>query len=232
MGKEEEAREEYERAIVFTNSESDRVEYELQSATTWIRENNRKQAERALKEVGRHAHAAGLAELEAESHRFLAMFEPDYKAALKQLQTAQMALDEGKDVSKSARGDEQARILSVRAFRAADASDMDSADSAVKVLEGMAQNSRSQVVQLCYHAAAGAALLAHGKPSDAIPHLEEDSSNPVSMRLLWKAYTSAGATAEANTVAAKLAGLNLPTLEQALVVPQFRSGLIMQAGQP
>jgi hypothetical protein len=52
------------------------------------------------------------------------------------------------------------------------------------------------------------------------------------MRLLWKAYTSAGATAEANTVAAKLAGLNLPTLEQALVVPQFRSGLIMQAGQP
>jgi tetratricopeptide (TPR) repeat protein len=232
MGKEEEAREEYERAIVFTNSESDKVEYELQSATTWIRENNRKQAERALKEAGRHAHAAGLAELEAESHRFLAMFEPDYKAALKQLQMAQTALDEGKDVSKSARGDEQARVLSVRAFRAADASDMDTADSAVKVLEGMAQNSRSQVVQLCYQAAAGAALLAHGRPGDAIPHLEEDAANPPSMRLLWKAYTSAGATAEANAVAAKLAGLNLPTLEQALVVPQFRSGLVMQAGQP
>jgi tetratricopeptide (TPR) repeat protein len=232
MGKEEEAREEYERAIVFTNSESDRVEYELQAATTWIRENNRKQAERALKDVGRHAHTAGLAVLEAESHRFLAMYEPDYKAAMKQLQTAQSALDEGHDVSKSAQSDEQARILCARATRASDAQDTDAATAALKQLEGMAEISRSQVIQLSYHAAAGAALLAQGRASDAISHLQEDSSNPVSMRLLWKAYSSTGASAEANAAAAKLAGLNVPTVEQALVVPQFRSSLMSQVGQP
>ena len=232
MGREQDAREEYERAIVFTSSESDRVEYELQAATTWIRENNRKQAEKALKDVSHHARTAGLAVLEAESHRFLAMYEPDYKAAMKQLQTAQSALDDGKDVSKSARGDEQARILSVRAQRAAEAADMDGAASAVQQLESMAQGSRSQVVQLCYHAAAGATLLAQGKASDAIPHLEEDSANPVAMRLLWKAYTNTGATAQASALATKLAGWNEPTLEQALVVPQFRSSLVSQAGQP
>ncbi len=232
MGREQEAREEYDRAIVFTSSESDRVEYELQSATTWIRENNRKQAEKALKDVSRHAHTAGLAVLEAESHRFLAMYEPDYKAAMKQLQMAQSALDDGKDVSKGAGGDEQARILSVRAARAAEASDMDAATKALQQLDSMAQGSRSQVVQLCYHMAAGATLLAQGKASDAIPHLEEDNANPVAMRLLWKAYTSTGATAQAAALATKLAGWNEPTLEQALVVPQFRSSLVSQAGQP
>jgi len=232
MGKEEDAREEYERAIVFASGESDRVEYELQSATTWIREGNRKQAEKALRDVAHHAHTAGLAVLEAESHRFLAMYEPDYKASMKQLQNAQSALDEGKDVSKSAHGDEQARIVMVRAQRAADATDMDMANAAVQQLESMAQNSRSQVVQLCYHAAAGATLMAQGKTNDAIAHLEEDSSNPISMKLLWKAYTLAGDSGDANTMAAKLAGFNVPTVEQALVVPQFRASLVSQAGQP
>lgn len=232
MGKEEEAREEYERAIVFASSESDRVEYEMQSAVTWIRENNRKQAERALKEVARHAHAAGLGALEAESHRVLAMYEPDYKAAMKQLQAAQGSLDEAHPISKSDRGDEQARILSVRAERAADAQDVDTATAMLKELEDMAQGSRSQVVQLAYHAADGAVLLAQGKAGEAIAELEEDSTNPMSMRLLWKAYSSTGASADAKAVAAKLAGLNVPTVEQALVVPQFRASLVTQAGQP
>ena len=232
MGKEAEAREEYDRAIVFVSGESDRVQYELQAAVTWIRENNRKPAERALKDAGKHAHTAGLAVLEAEAHRFLAMYEPDYRSALKQLQVAQTALDEGHDLSKSDRGDEQARILGVRALRAGDAQDMGAAAAAVKQLEVMAQGSRSQVVQLAYHAAAGAVLLAQGKAGDAISHLQEDSANPMSMRLLWTAYMSTGANSEAAGVAARLAGLNIPTVEQALVVPEFRASLVSHAGQP
>lgn len=232
MGKEDEAREEYDRAIVFVNGESDRVEYELQKAATWVRENNRKQAERAFRDVGKHAHTAGLAVLEAESHRFLAMYELDYKAALKQLQAAQLALDAGRDVSKSDRGDEQARLLVVRAERAADAQDVEAANAALKQLDEMAQSSRSQVIQLSYHDAAGALLLGQGKARDAIADLQEDSANPVSMRLLWKAYAGTGASAEASAVAAKLSALNVPTVEQALVVPQFRASLLSQAGQP
>jgi tetratricopeptide (TPR) repeat protein len=232
MGKEAEAREEYERAIMFVSSDSERVEYELQVAVTWMRENNRKQAERVLKDCGKHAHNAGLAVLEAESHRFAAMYEPDYKPAMKQLQAAQSALEEGHDVSKSDGGDEQARILGVRAMRAADASDLEAAEAAMKQLENMAGSSRSQVVQLAYHSAAGAVLLAQGKAGEAIAHLQEDSTNPTSMRLLWKAYTATGASRDAAAVAIKLAGLNVPTVEQALVVPQFRASLVSQAGQP
>jgi len=232
MGKELEAREEYDRAIVFAPSNADKVQRELQSAVTWIRENNRKQAERALSDVARHAHAAGLARLETEAHRILGMYEPDPKAALKQLQAGQDVLQEEHEISASDRDEELARILRTRATRLAELPDMDSASKAVKQLETMAGTSRSQVIQLCYHGAAGALLVAQGKFTDAIPHLQEGTADPESMRLLWRAYTSTGATSEAQAIASKLAALNLPTVEQALVVPQFRVSLVSQVGQP
>jgi len=232
MGKEEEARDEYARAIVFATSECDKVEYELQSAATWIRENNRKAAEHALREVAKHAHTAGLGRLEAETHRVLALYDPDYKAAVKHLQAAESALQERHELSRSDRDEEEARILRVLATRSAEAQAMDSALAAVKQLEDMAQNSHSQAIQVSYHAAAGAVLVAQEKYTDAIPHLEEDSGDPLSMRLLWRAYGQTGATAQEEVVATKLAAFNVPTVAQALVVPQFRSSLVSQASQP
>jgi tetratricopeptide (TPR) repeat protein len=232
MGRELEAREEYDRAIVFAPSNADKVQRELQSAVTWIRENNRKQAERALSDVARHAHSAGLAQLEAEAHRVLGMYEPDPKTALKQLQAAEDVLHEEHEISTSDRDEELALILRAQATRWAEAQDMDSASNAVKHLETMAGTSRSQVIQLCYHGAAGAVLVAQGKYAEAIPHLEEGTSDPESMRLLWRSYNSTGATSDAQAIAAKLAALNLPTIEQALVVPQFRVSLISRAEQP
>lgn len=232
MGKEEEARDEYERAIVFAGSESDKVQRELQSAVTWIREDNRKHAEKALGDVAKHAHAAGLARLEAEAHRILAMYEPDPKAAVKHLQAAQSALQEQHEISASDRNEKLASILRVRAVRAAEAQDFDSAAKAVQQLESMAAKSRSQAIQIGYHGAAGAVLMAQRKFSEAIPHLEEGSSDPLSMRLLWRAYASTEATTDAQAIASKLAALNVPTVEQALVVPPFRASLVSQAGQP
>jgi tetratricopeptide (TPR) repeat protein len=232
MGKEREAREEYDRAIVFAPSNGDKVQRELQSAVTWIRENNRKQADRALSDVARHAHAAGLARLEAEAQRILGMYEPDSKAAMKHLQSAQDALREEHEISASDRDEEQARILRVRVTRWVEVQDMESASNAVKQLETMTGTSRSQLIQLCYHGAAGTLLVAQGKFGEAIPHLEEGATDPESMRLLWQAYNSTGAAAQAQAVASKLAALNLPTVEQALVVPQFRVSLVSQAVRP
>jgi tetratricopeptide (TPR) repeat protein len=232
MGKEREAREEYDRAIVFAGSQGDKVQYELQSALTWIREGNHKQADKALAEVARHAHAAGLARLEAEAHRVLAMYEPDSRSAMKDLQAAQNALQEPHELSVTDRNEEQARILQVQATRLAEAEDTGSAAQAVSQLESMAGKSRSQVIQVCYHGAAGAVLVAQGKYAEAISDLQEDTADPLSMRLLWRAYNHTGASADANAVAAKLAALNVPTVEQALVVPQFRASLVSQVRRP
>jgi len=232
MGKEQEAREEYDRAIVFAPSNADKVQRELQSAVTWIRENNRKQAEKALADVARHAHAAGLARLEAEAHRILGMYEPDTKASMKHLQAAQDVLREEHVISASDRDEELARILRVRVTRSVEVQDINSASNAVQQLETMAGTSRSEVIQLCYRGAAGALLVAQGKFAEAIPHLEEGTTDPESMRLLWQAYNSMGASPQAQAIASKLAALNLPTVEQALVVPQFRVSLVSQAVQP
>jgi len=229
MGKEDDARQEYARAMLFAGSESAKVAYQLQAAMTWIRENNRKAAEKALEETAKHAHQAGLAPLEAESYRFLAMSDPDSKAALKHLQVAQDALQHHPELAGRDRDEELARILRVRAAHLAGDQSFDSATTVVQQLETMAQTSRSQVVQRSYHAAAGAVLVAQRKYADAIPQLEEDSDDPLSMQLLLQAYEGTGAVLQADSLASKLAALNVPTIEQALVVPAFRAGLVSQA---
>jgi tetratricopeptide (TPR) repeat protein len=231
MGREAEAREEYAKALMFVNSESDQVEYELQSALTWIRENNHKQVDKSLHEVARHAHSLGLAKLEAEANRIMAMSAPDYKDALHHLKAAEHALDEGYPISKSDREEERALVLKVAALQAAQNKSMEAASKAVAQLESMAAQSRSQIIQVAYHSAAGGVLVEQGKYAEAIAHLQEDTESPESMQLLWKAYQQTGAQEDAKLLAARLAGINEPTVEQALVVPQFRVMLAEQQQQ-
>jgi tetratricopeptide (TPR) repeat protein len=225
MGREAEAREQYAKALMFVSSESDRVEYELQSALTWIRENNHKQGDKALHDVAKHAHAVGLAKVEAEANRIMAMSAPDYKDASHHLKAAEHALDEGHPISKSDREEERALVLKVLAQSAAQNKAMNAANKTVAQLEAMAGQSRSQMIQLAYHSAAGAVLSEQGKYADAIPHLQEDTDSPESMLMLWKAYKQTGAQVDAKILGARLAGINEPTVEQALVVPQFRVAL-------
>jgi tetratricopeptide (TPR) repeat protein len=225
MGREAEAREQYAKALMFVSSESDRVEYELQCALTWIRENNHKQGDKALHDVAKHAHAVGLAKVEAEANRIMAMSAPDYKDASHHLKAAEHALDEGHPISKSDREEERALVLKVLAQSAAQNKAMNAANKTVAQLEAMAVQSRSQMIQLAYHSAAGAVLSEQGKYADAIPHLQEDTDSPESMLMLWKAYKQTGAQVDAKILGARLAGINEPTVEQALVVPQFRIAL-------
>ena len=87
----------------------------------------------------------------------------------------------------------------------------------------MASSSRNLVIQGSYHGAAGASLAAQEKWQDAIAHLEEDQDDPFSMQLLSRAYYEAGASDKMHEVEARLRGTNVPTIEQAVVVPAVRS---------
>ena len=231
MGKEEEARAQYARGLPFVKTEAERVDREMQSAATWVREYNYKQADHALREVARHAHGDGLAVAEAKAHRLMAMYEPDFRTVVRHLQAAENALNDGHPISKNDHDAEWARILGLRARRAGEAHAMELAASAVAQLQAMAQKSRSQVIQLCYHAGEGALLMARENYAEAIPHLQEDSENPFALRMLWQAYQQTGAQSEAEKVAKRLAALNDPTVEQALIVPAFRASLVSQVEQ-
>jgi len=232
MGREAEARDEYERAIVFAGSQSEKIQFELQMALTWIREGDRKQAERALTDVAKHAHSAELCTWEAEAQRVLAIYEPDSKLSFQHLIAAERALEEPHEISMSDRNDEEARVYLAQAVRAADFAETGIASQATDQLERLAAQSRSRVVQLSYEGAVGASLVAHGNYKAAIPHLQENGDDPLSLRMMWIAYDKMGASDKAHAVAARLAGLNIPTIEQALVAAQFHGSLVSQATQP
>jgi hypothetical protein len=87
----------------------------------------------------------------------------------------------------------------------------------------MAASSHDQVVQIAYDGAAGAVLAAHGSYPEALAHLEEDDRNPVSLKWMVLAYEKTAQLERAAQLSTILASWNEPTLEQALVVPEFRA---------
>jgi hypothetical protein len=87
----------------------------------------------------------------------------------------------------------------------------------------MAGSNRSAIVQSSYHGATGALLMSKEKVPEAIVHLEEDQDNPYSLELLSRAYSITGADEKKHEVEVKLRAINMPTMEQALVVPAVRS---------
>jgi tetratricopeptide (TPR) repeat protein len=221
MGKEAEARNEYEKALLFARDDTTRIQLQMQSAITYLREDMFSLSSHDLRRVIRQAHDAGLARQEAECHRILAMYELDLTRALEHLDDAEKALSDRHPIAPADRDEEYALILYTRAQRAATARP-EVADKAARLLEGRAQNSRSPVVQHAYHGAAGAVLAARSDYAAAIPHLEEDDSNPISMQLLWQAYTETGRLSDAERISSRLEGWNEVSVEQALIVPHFR----------
>ena len=90
-------------------------------------------------------------------------------------------------------------------------------------LEAIAGGSRSYIVQGAYHGAMGAMLMRKEKVDEAIAHLEEDQENPFSLELLARAYQIRGDSEKRHEVEVKLRSLNVPTVEQAMVVPEVRA---------
>ena len=87
----------------------------------------------------------------------------------------------------------------------------------------MATGSRNRVIQSSYHGAAGTLLMDQKKYEDAISNLEEDRNNPFTMELLVQAYYETSQVDKLHEIEAKLRATNVPTMEQALVVPAVRS---------
>jgi len=223
MGNQTQARVEYDKAIQGAQNDADRLDYMVQKALTWVRENNLSEADKAFYAIADRAHAQELELHEAQAHRSMALYQSDDATALKHLEAAEDALTHQASLSQSEREEERAQILRYRAVRASRAGNQELADKTVRQLETMAGSSRSTTIQQSYHAATGALLMDRKKFADAIPHLEEDPDNPFSMELLSRAYSETGDADRMHEVEVRLRGTNLPTIEQALVVPAARA---------
>ena len=223
MGDEAQARAEYDKAIRFAHTEADRLTYSMQRAMTWIRDGKYAEADKEFAEAAATGHAKGQDLQEAQAFRHMGEYQADDNVALKYLKSAEDALGHNSTISKSDHDEELSRILRNVAVRAARTGNHPAADKSLKELEALATASRNRMIQASYHGAAGTLLMEQKKYEEAVAHLEEDRDNPFTMELLVQAYYQTGQVDKLHETEAKLRSTNVPTLEQALVVPAVRS---------
>jgi tetratricopeptide (TPR) repeat protein len=223
MGNQARARTEYAKAIQRDRNEANRLNYALQSAMTWVRENQLAKADKAFQIIADKAHKDGLGLFEVRAHRLMAMYQADDAAALSHLEQAETGLSGREDISQADKAEEHARILRQRVARATHAGDEQLAAKTLFELEVMAKESRRTVIQQSYHAAEGTFLVAQKKYADAIANLQEDSDDPLSLALLSRAYGATGAEDDEQSTEKKLRAINTPTIEQAIVVVPARA---------
>jgi tetratricopeptide (TPR) repeat protein len=223
MGDQVRARQEYEAGFQkFSLPEVHLVQWKTREAETFIREGDLKGADHAFQAVADYAHSKHMSQLEADTYRQMAMYQPDSKQALALLGKADAALKEGKNSMQAAIHQEQAQILRVRVEVALKTGNRQTVHSLLVHLEEMASTSNDRLIDSAYHGACGAAAFSHNKYDEAISHLEEDKNNPLSLKLLAQAYQKIGYSAGAKRTSETLTNLNDPSLEQAMVVPSFR----------
>ena len=222
MGDEARARAEYAIAIPRAHSKSGAATWSLNAAITYVREKDYEGANNAFRAVAAQAHRDDLGVPEAEAYRMMAVYQTDSNEAMRLLRKAEEALKEKHPMSASARNEEMALILRERAARAAHEGRFSVANTTLKQMQEMLERSQDQQIQLAYDGASGAVFVAEGKYEEALPHLEEDDHNPVSVKLMVSVFQSLGDKPSAESAAKRLANWNEPTLEQALVTPEFR----------
>ena len=223
MGNQEQARIEYDKAIRFAPNEADRLTYSMQKAMTFVRDGKNVEADQEYQEIAQTAHAKDQDLQEAQALCHMAEYQTDDNVALKHLKLAEESLGHRATISPSDRDEELSRILRNRTVRANRSGNQPLADQALHQLKALANGSRNRVIQSSYHGAAGALLMDQKKYEDAIANLEEDQDNPFTMELLVQAYYQTGQTEKLHDLEARLRGTNVPTIEQALVVPGIRA---------
>ncbi len=223
MGNQEQARTEYDKAIRFAHNEADRLTYSMQKAMTYVRDGNYTEADKEYVEIAETAHGKEQGLQEAQAYRHLAEYQTDDNVALKHLKSAEEALHHQATISPSDRDEELSRILRIRAVRAARSGNQPLAEKSLHELEALANGTRNRVIQSSYHGAAGSLLMDQKKYPEAIAQLEEDQDNPFTMELLVQAYYQTEQTDKLHEAEARLRGTNMPTMEQALVVPAARA---------
>jgi len=240
MGDQQKARAEYAKAIA-TGSPVQKVTWSLQLAASYVREGDLAGADKAFTAVVEQAHAKDFANLEAEAYRSMSLYQLESAASLNLLAKAEAVLHEDHKVPQSLLNQELASVLRTRVERALVANNQaannqavnNSADNAaknnelakatLKQLQTLAEaNDADGIITSALHGAAGAVALSVGDFADAVNHFEADESNAISMRSLITAYDKNGQQGNARRLAAKLAALNVPLIEQAVVVPEFR----------
>lgn len=223
MGDQVRARREYMIGFQkFSLPELHRILWQTREATTYVREGDYDGADKAFQALADYVHNQQMSQVEADVYRQMALYQPDSKRALSLLEKADAALKWGANAQPAAILQEQAQLLRARVELALRVNDNSVALSAMMTLGEISQKSDDKVIDAAYEGAAGAAAFYDHQYKIAIVHLQEDSDNPLSLKLLAEAYEKTKDHTSAKRTLDALADFSDPTLEQALVVTALR----------
>ncbi len=222
LGKQGRARQEYAKALPMALTPQDKLDCRIQSAISYAREGDVKQARVELAAVLAEATKLQLNAYRSSIHQYLALLAESPAAAFQHLDEAEAVLQGPGQVSGAARNGQLARSLCLRARLAAEAGKLEMARAAVARLQKMVQASRSNAVERAYHGANGALLAAEKKIGAAIAELQEDPGDPFSLAKLAELQAASGNAQDAAETRARLKGDYGTTLEDWLVVRKFR----------
>ena len=226
MGDQVRARREYKMGFSkFSLLELHQIQWRTRDAITYVRDGDFKAADIAFQAVANHAHAKKMSQVEADTYRQMAMYQPHSQQALLYLAKAENALHEGNNATLGLTQQELAQILRARVELAVRIADQQMADANLTLLAKLSDESDDTLIEAAYHGAAGVLLFSGQDYKDAVLHLEQDIHNPLSLNLLAIASRKMGDMSEAKRISETLANMNEPTLEHALVVPAFRNCL-------
>ncbi len=226
MGDEAQARAEYALAIRKAPTKAQATQWALQSAATYVREGNLEAANTAFRAAAQSAHEHDQGGLEAEAYRMMSLYQKDHTEAMELLKKADAALSEKHQMPKAVYEQELALIMRDWLARLVQKNQLADASAILKQMEELAQYSAGGKIESAYHGAAGLLLMAQGKYQEAVAQLEEDGQSPLSLKQLALAYEKTGNKDQARQTAQKLAAFYEPTIEQALVVPEFRKSIV------
>lgn len=216
MGKEEQARIEYAKAIAAAPSDGDRLNWEMSSAMTYAYQNDAKAFFPAMQAVADEAAAIHIGMQQAMAYRLMAMYARDPQSALEYARKGEAVVARKGEMTASDSEQQLVQLRRTEAIRAAMAGDTVTADRLADELRAQSARSNSEYVQMCSEGGQGGVLWAEKKFTDAIPHLEEDQGNPLSAARLVLAYRGAGDNYSADELLQKLSAYHEPTLDDLL----------------
>lgn len=221
MGDQPRARAEYSLAIQ-AGTPVQKVLWGLQWAATYVREGDFSGADLAFRSIAQQAHDRDFANYEAEAFRAMSLYQKDSVAAVEMLNRAEAALKGDHKVSAQLMTEELAQVLRTGVDRAVRDGNQRRSQALLQQLSDLSAANPDNLIESAYAGAAGAVYLAQGKYLEAASDFAGDPGNPISMRGLLAAYEKSGQKENAARLSAQLAALNVPVIEQALVVPEFR----------
>lgn len=222
LGNQDRARQEYARALPMAQAPADKLDCQIQSAISYAREGNVKQARAELDVLLARAAKLKLNAYQSSIHQYLALLAESHAAAFEHLDQSEATLKMPSRMSGKARNGQLARTLEIRARLAAEAGNFATAQAAVDRLQKMAQATRSSIVERAYHGAYGSLLTAQAKVSAAIEELKEDPENAFSMAKLAELEAASGDAQAAAETRSRLKADFGTTLDDWLAVREFR----------